>query len=71
MWLLAMANIAIPSMGVMCRVLLLHVSRASTNFSMHRVRVEPMFCVDFWDRGCACTRGGGVRKNPPGFTGKH
>ena len=24
----------------------------------HRVGVEALFCLDFWDRGCACAEGG-------------
>ena len=27
----------------------------------HGVGVEPLFCLDFWDRGRACARGGGVQ----------
>ena len=59
-WFSAMANIAIPGMAVTYRALLLCVSRASTGLSRHGVGVEPLFCLDFWDRSRACTRGGGV-----------
>jgi hypothetical protein len=51
----AMANIATPGMAVTHCVLLSCVSRASTGMSKHGVGVEPLF---FWDRGCACARGG-------------
>ena len=34
------------------------VPHASTVLSKHRVGVEPLFCLGFWDRGCACARGG-------------
>ena len=41
-------------------VWLSHVSRACTALSKHGVGVEPPFWPDFWDRGHACARGGGV-----------
>ena len=41
-------------------VWLSHVSRACTALSKHGVGVEPPFWPDFWDRGRACARGGGV-----------
>ena len=39
-----------------------HVSRACTALSKHRVGVEAPFWPDFWDRGRACARGGGVER---------
>ena len=45
-------------------VWLSHVSRACTALSKHGVGVEPPFWPDFWDRGRACARGGGVRSLP-------
>ena len=56
-----MANIAIPGMAVMYRALLSCVSRASRGLSKHGVGVEPLFCLDFGDRGRACARGGRSR----------
>ena len=41
-------------------VWLLHVSRACTALSKHGVGVEAPFWPDFWDRGRAFARGGGV-----------
>ena len=41
-------------------VRLSHVSRACTALSKHGVGVEPLFWPDFWDRGRACARGGGL-----------
>ena len=41
-------------------VWLSHVSRACTALSKHGVSVEPPFWPDFWDRGRACARGGGL-----------
>ena len=34
------------------------VPHASTFLSKHRVGVEPLFCLFFWDRGRDCSRGG-------------
>ena len=34
------------------------VPHASTVLSKHRVGVELLFCLGFWDRGRACARGG-------------
>ena len=55
-----MANIAIPSMAITYRALLSCVLCASTGLSKHGVGVEPLFCLDFWDRGRACARGVGL-----------
>ena len=55
-----MANIAIPGMAAMYRALLACVTRASRGLSKHGVGVEPLFCLDFWDR----ERGGRGHRPP-------
>jgi predicted metal-binding protein len=35
------------------------VSRARTVLSKHEVDIEPLFCMVFCDRGCACAVGRG------------
>ena len=58
-WFSAMANIAIPGMAVAYRALLSRMSCTSTGLSKHGVGVGPLVCLDFWDRGRVCPRGGG------------
>ena len=36
------------------------VLHASIVLSKHLVGVEPLFCLVFWDHGCACAGGGGL-----------
>ena len=50
-------------------VWLSHVSRACMALSKHGVGVEPPFWPDFWDRGRACARGGGVHDQRPDIQG--
>ena len=64
-----MANIAIPGTAATYRALLLCVLPSSTGLSKHRVGVETLLSLDFWDCGRACTLGGGNEHTLPRGSG--